>query len=58
MSRLILGQRSTSSHIAIDGTTLTALKFTRQSPIEMDISHFALNSKSKSINDNYIVFDI
>ncbi len=53
---LTIGQRSSLSNLNIDDTTPITLKFTRQSPIEIDISCFALNSAGKLINDDYMVF--
>jgi len=40
MNHLTVGQRSPLSNLAIDDTATITLKFTRQSPIEMDISCF------------------
>ena len=56
MNRLTVGQRSPLSNLAIDDTAPITLKFTRQSPIEMDISCFALDAAGKLINDDYMVF--
>ncbi|MDE0491147.1 hypothetical protein NK638_06290 [Psychrobacter sp. A3] len=38
MNHLTVGQRASLSSLAIDDTVPITLKFTRQSPIEMDIS--------------------
>lgn len=56
MNHLTVGQRLPLSSLAIDDTAPITLKFTRQSPIEMDISCFALDSTGKLINDDYMVF--
>ena len=56
MNHLTVGQRSPLSNLAIDDTAPITLKFTRQSPIEMDISCFALDAAGKLINDDYMVF--
>lgn len=56
MNHLTVGQRLPLSNLAIDDTMSIMLKFTRQSPIEMDISCFALDAASKLINDDYMVF--
>ena len=56
MTSLTIGQRSPLSNLAIDETALITLKFTRQSPIEIDISCFALDEAGKLINDDYMVF--
>ncbi|WP_201502619.1 hypothetical protein [Psychrobacter cibarius] len=40
MNHLTVGQRAPLSNLAIDDTVPITLKFTRQSPIEMDISCF------------------
>ena len=56
MNRLTVGQRAPLSNLAIDDTAPITLKFTRQSPIEMDISCFALDAAVKLINDDYMVF--
>ncbi|MGP5210480.1 VWA domain-containing protein [Psychrobacter alimentarius] len=53
---LTVGQRAPLSNLAIDDTAPITLKFTRQSPIEMDISCFALDAAGKLINDDYMVF--
>jgi len=56
MNHLTVGQRAPLSNLAIDDTAPITLKFTRQSPIEMDISCFALDAAGKLINDDYMVF--
>ena len=56
MNHLTIGQRAPLSNLAIDDTAPITLKFTRQSPIEMDISCFALDAAGKLINDDYMVF--
>ena len=56
MNHLTVGQRAPLSNLAIDDTAPITLKFTRQSPIEMDISCFALDTAGKLINDDYMVF--
>ena len=56
MNHLTVGQRTPLGNLAIDDTAPIKLKFTRQSPIEMDISCFALDSTGKLINDDYMVF--
>ena len=56
MNHLTVGQRSPLSNLSIDDTAPITLKFTRQSPIEMDISCFALDAAGKLIIDDYIVF--
>ena len=56
MNYLTIGQRLPLSSLAIDDTAPITLKFTRQSPIEMDISCFALDAAGKLINDDYMVF--
>ena len=56
MLSLTVGQRAPLSNLAIDDTAPITLKFTRQSPIEMDISCFALDAAGKLINDDYMVF--
>ena len=56
MNHLTVGQRAPLSNLAIDETAPITLKFTRQSPIEMDISCFALDAAGKLINDDYMVF--
>ncbi|WP_227692007.1 MULTISPECIES: hypothetical protein [Psychrobacter] len=48
MNHLTVGQRAPLSNLAIDDTAPITLKFTRQSPIEMDISCFALDAAGKS----------
>ena len=53
---LTVGQRAPLSNLAIDDTAPITLKFTRQSPIEIDISCFALDAAGKLINDDYMVF--
>lgn len=56
MNHLTVGQRAPLSNLAIDDAAPITLKFTRQSPIEMDISCFALDAAGKLINDDYMVF--
>ena len=56
MNHLTVGQRAPLSNLAIDDTAPITLKFIRQSPIEMDISCFALDAAGKLINDDYMVF--
>ena len=56
MNHLTVGQRAPLSNLAIDDTAPITLKFTRQTPIEMDISCFALDAAGKLLNDNYMVF--
>jgi len=56
MNHLTVGQRAPLSNLAIDDTAPITLKFTRQSPIEMDTSCFALDAAGKLINDDYMVF--
>lgn len=56
MNHLTVGQRAPLSNLAIDDTVPITLKFTRQSPIEMDVSCFALDAEGKLINDDYMVF--
>ncbi|WP_413519398.1 VWA domain-containing protein [Psychrobacter glacincola] len=56
MNHLTVGQREPLSNLAIDDTAPITLKFIRQSPIEMDISCFALDAAGKLINDDYMVF--
>lgn len=53
---LTIGQRLPISELSIDEALPITLKFTRQSPIEIDISCFALDSTGKLINDDYMVF--
>ena len=53
---LTIGQRLPISQLNIDETSPITLKFTLQSPIEMDISCFALDAVGKLINDDYMVF--
>jgi len=54
MNHLTVGQRTPLSNLAIDDSAPITLKFTRQSPIEMDISCFALDAAGKLINDDYM----
>ena len=54
--KITVEQRVPLSNLAIDDTAPITLKFTRQSPIEMDISCFALDAAGKLINDDYMVF--
>ena len=56
MNHLTVGQRAPLGNLAIDDSAPITLKFTRQSPIEMDISCFALDAAGKLINDDYMVF--
>ena len=56
MNYLTVGQRAPLSNLTIDDTAPITLKFTRQSPIEMDISCFTLDAAGKLINDDYMVF--
>jgi len=56
MNHLTVGQRAPLGNLAIEDTAPITLKFTRQSPIEMDISCFALDAAGKLINDDYMVF--
>ncbi|WP_227673095.1 MULTISPECIES: TerD family protein [unclassified Psychrobacter] len=56
MNHLTVGQRAPLGNLAIDDIAPITLKFTRQSPIEMDISCFALDAAGKLINDDYMVF--
>lgn len=56
MTSLTIGQRLPLSSLAIDDTAPITLKFTRQSPIDMDISCFALDATGKLIHDDYMVF--
>ncbi|WP_372887734.1 TerD family protein, partial [Psychrobacter sp.] len=56
MNHLTVGQRAPLSNLAINDTAPITLKFTRQSPIEIDISCFALDAAGKLINDDYMVF--
>ena len=56
MNHLTVGQRAPLNNLAIDDTAPITLKFTHQSPIEMDISCFALDAAGKLINDDYMVF--
>lgn len=56
MNHLTVGQRAPLSNLAIDDTAPITFKFTRQSPIEMDISCFTLDAAGKLINDDYMVF--
>lgn len=56
MNHLTVGQRAPLSNLAIDDSAPITLKFTRQSPIEMDISCFALDAAGKLVNDDYMVF--
>ncbi|WP_243443473.1 TerD family protein [Psychrobacter sp. JCM 18903] len=56
MLSLTVGQRLSLSNLEIDDTTVITVKFTRQSPIEMDISCFALDVTGRLINDDYMVF--
>ena len=56
MTSLTIGQRLPISQLSIDETLPITLKFTRQSPIGIDISCFALDSAGKLINDDYMVF--
>ena len=56
MTSLTIGQRLPISQLNIDENSLITLKFTRQSPIEMDISCFTLDAAGKLINDDYMVF--
>ena len=56
MNHLTVGQRAPLSNLAIDDTAPITLKFTRQSPIEMDTSCFALDAAGKLVNDDYMVF--
>ena len=56
MNQLTIGQRLSLSSLAVDDTAPIILRFTRQSPIEMDISCFALDAAGKLINDDYMVF--
>ncbi|MGP5102256.1 TerD family protein [Psychrobacter celer] len=53
---LTVGQRAPLSNLAINDTVQITLKFTRHSPIEMDISCFALDAAGKLISDDDIVF--
>ena len=53
---LTVGQRALLSNLAIDDTVSITLKFTRQSPIETDISCFSLDAAGKLINDDYMSF--
>lgn len=56
MNHLTVGQRAPLSNLAIDDTAPITFKFTRQSPIEMDISCFTLDAAGKLVNDDYMVF--
>ena len=56
MTSLTIGQRLPISQLSIDETLPITLKFTRQSPLGIDISCFALDSAGKLINDDYMVF--
>ncbi|WP_199507587.1 MULTISPECIES: VWA domain-containing protein [unclassified Psychrobacter] len=53
---LTIGQRLPISSLAIDASVPLTLTFTRQSPIDMDISCFALDASGKLIHDDYMVF--
>ena len=53
---LTIGQRLPLSQLNIDETAPITFKFTRQSPIEIDISCFALDAAGKLIDDDYMVF--
>ncbi|WP_367111968.1 VWA domain-containing protein [uncultured Psychrobacter sp.] len=53
---LTIGQRLPLNQLNIDESSTITLKFTRQGPIEIDISCFALDSAGKLINDDYMVF--
>ena len=54
MNHFTVGQRLPISQLNVDDTAPITLKFTRQSPIEMDIS--CLDAAGKLINDDYMVF--
>ncbi len=56
MNHLTIGQRLPLNQLNIDDSKPLTLKFTRQSPIEMDISCFALDAAGKLIHDDYMVF--
>ncbi|WP_170231103.1 hypothetical protein [Psychrobacter frigidicola] len=51
MNQLAIGQRLPLSNLDIDETSPITLKFTRQSPIEMSISCFALNNNGHDAHD-------
>lgn len=53
---LIIGQRAPLSNLAIDAAAPITLKFSSQSPIEIDISCFTLDAAGKLINDDHMVF--
>lgn len=56
MNHLAIGQRAQLHQLDINENSPIAVKFTRQSPIEVDISCFALDNQGKLINDDYMVF--
>lgn len=56
MNELTIGQRIPLSQLNLDESLPIKVTFIRQSPIEIDISCFALDNQGKLINDNYMVF--
>lgn len=56
MSQLTIGQRTPLNQLNLDEGLPIKVTFTRQSPIETDISCFALDNQGKLINDDYMVF--
>lgn len=56
MENIAIGQRLPVSKIDISESAPLQLKFIRQSPIEIDVSCFALDANGKLISDDYMVF--
>ena len=56
MVHLAIGQRAPLHQLDMNENSPITVKFTRQSPIEVDISCFALDNQGKLINDDYMVF--
>lgn len=56
MQTLSIGQRSVMSQLNITDSAPITLRFTRRSPIDMDISCFALDAAHKLISESYMIF--
>ena len=56
MQTLSIGQRSAISQSDITDSAPITLRFTRQSPIGMDISCFALDAAHKLVSESYMIF--
>lgn len=53
MNQLAIGQRAQLHQLDINENSPITVKFTRQSPIEIDISCFASDDENKLLNDNF-----